>query len=48
MDDSYTFSFAMVLESNMLLGEIVFGGLGTGLSPAWSRLLLSLYFASYG
>jgi K+-transporting ATPase ATPase A chain len=38
MHDSYTSLGGMVLLVNMLLGEVVFGGLGTGL---YSMALLS-------
>jgi K+-transporting ATPase ATPase A chain len=36
-DDSLTSLAGMILLANMLLGEVIFGGLGTGLySTAWS------------
>jgi K+-transporting ATPase ATPase A chain len=45
MDDSYTPLGGGVLLSNMLLGEIVFGGLGTGLYSIILIALIGLFLA---
>ena len=45
MDDSYTSLGGMVLLVNMLLGEIVFGGLGTGLYSMVMAAAIAVFLA---
>jgi len=45
MDDSYTSLGGMVLLVNMLLGEIVFGGLGTGLYSIVMAAAIAVFLA---
>jgi potassium-transporting ATPase potassium-binding subunit len=45
MDDSYTSLAGMVLLVNMLLGEIVFGGLGTGLYGMVMAAAIAVFLA---
>jgi K+-transporting ATPase ATPase A chain len=45
MDDSYTSLGGMVLLANMLLGEIVFGGLGTGLYSMVMAAAIAVFLA---
>ena len=45
MDDSYTSLGGMVLLVNMLLGEIVFGGLGTGLYSMVMAAAVAVFLA---
>ena len=45
MDDSYTSLGGMVLLANMLLGEIVFGGLGTGLYSMVMAASIAVFLA---
>jgi potassium-transporting ATPase potassium-binding subunit len=45
MDDSYTSLGGMVLLVNMLLGEIVFGGLGTGLYGMVMAAAIAVFLA---
>jgi hypothetical protein len=45
MDDSYTSLGAMVLLVNMLLGELVFGGLGTGLYSMVMAAAIAVFLA---
>ena len=44
-DDSFTPLGGMVLLANMLLGEVVFGGLGTGLSSMVMAALIAVFLA---
>jgi K+-transporting ATPase ATPase A chain len=45
MDDSYTSLGGMVLLVNMLLGEVVFGGLGTGLYSMVMAAAIAVFLA---
>jgi K+-transporting ATPase ATPase A chain len=45
MDDSYTSLGGMVLLMNMLLGELVFGGLGTGLYSMVMAAAIAVFLA---
>ena len=45
MHDSYTPTGNAVTLVNMLLGELVFGGLGTGIYSMVMMILLTLFFA---
>jgi K+-transporting ATPase ATPase A chain len=45
MDDSYTSLGGMVLLVNMLLGEIVFGGLGTGIYSMVMAAVIAVFLA---
>ena len=45
MDDSYTSLGGMVLLVNMLLGEVVFGGLGTGLYSTVMAAAIAVFLA---
>ncbi|MFZ0938071.1 MAG: potassium-transporting ATPase subunit KdpA [Candidatus Sulfotelmatobacter sp.] len=45
MDDSYTSLGSMVLLVNMLLGELVFGGLGTGLYSMVMAAAIAVFLA---
>jgi K+-transporting ATPase ATPase A chain len=45
MDDSYTSLGGMVLLVNMLLGELVFGGLGTGLYSMVMAAAIAVFLA---
>ena len=45
MDDSYTSLGGMVLLVNMLLGELVFGGLGTGLYSMIMAAAIAVFLA---
>jgi K+-transporting ATPase ATPase A chain len=45
MHDSYTPLGGMILLVNMLLGEVVFGGLGTGLSSIVMGALIAVFLA---
>ena len=45
MDDSYTSLGGMVLLANMLLGELVFGGLGTGLYSMVMAAAIAVFLA---
>ena len=45
MDDSYTSLGSMVLLVNMLLGELVFGGLGTGLYSIVMAAAIAVFLA---
>jgi len=45
MDDSYTSLGGMVLLINMLLGELVFGGLGTGLYSMVMAAAIAVFLA---
>jgi K+-transporting ATPase ATPase A chain len=45
MDDSYTSLGGMVLLLNMLLGELVFGGLGTGLYSMVMAAAIAVFLA---
>jgi K+-transporting ATPase ATPase A chain len=45
MDDSYTSVGGMVLLVNMLLGELVFGGLGTGLYSMVMAAAIAVFLA---
>jgi potassium-transporting ATPase potassium-binding subunit len=45
MDDSYTSVGGMVLLTNMLLGELVFGGLGTGIYSMVMAAAIAVFLA---
>jgi Potassium-transporting ATPase A subunit len=45
MDDSYTSLGGMVLLVNMLLGELVFGGLGTGIYSMVMAAAIAVFLA---
>ncbi len=45
MDDSYTSLGGMVLMANLLLGEVVFGGLGTGLISMVMAAAIAVFLA---
>jgi len=45
MDDSYTSLGGMVLLMNMLVGEVVFGGLGTGLYSMVMAAVIAVFLA---
>ena len=47
MDDSYTSLGGMVLLVNMLLGELVFGGLGTGLYSMVMAAAIAMFLAGW-
>jgi K+-transporting ATPase ATPase A chain len=48
MDDSYTSLGGMVLLMNMLLGELVFGGLGSGLYSMVMAAAIAVFLAGLG